>query len=177
MMQSKLFRRLTVLGVMMLAAGPLVAATTASSSGLALGARYHADHTVFTELPFDDGDLSYMLAYEFSEGDAYWQVAVGYCADVTGSNSVDYVATPQVNLVLKDGIWRAGVGVLFSYIRDDVTGGDWTDLYWQLLVGIRLPLGSLKLGVEAVYPFESWDDVGEFDVDDLEYNGWLGYTF
>jgi len=149
----------------------------AGSSVAAVGARYQTDHSVFTDLPFDDGDISYALAYEYDETDALWQLAVSYCPDVTGSNQVDYVITPQISLILRDGIWRAGTGVLMSYIHDEDIGGDWTDLYWQLLAGIQLPFFGLRIGAEAVYVYESWGDLGDFDSDDLEYNGWLGFEF
>lgn len=151
--------------------------SAASSSVVAAGARYHTAHSVFSDLPYDDGDLSYLLAYEYHDADAAWQLAVGYAPDVTGVDTVDYVVTPQLNLILKDNIWRAGVGILYSYIHDDIEGGDWTDLYWQLLLGIRIPLFGLQLGADAVYPFEEWDVVDEFDTDDLEYHGWLGFKF
>jgi len=152
-------------------------ALAAGSSGLSLGARSHVDHSTFVDLPYDDGDLSYGLAYEIHESAAYWQVAVLYAPDVSGVETIDYVITPQINLIMKDSFWRMGVGALGSYIRDNETGGDWTDVYWQFIAGISIPLSVFELNAQAYYPFEAWRDIGDFDTDDIEFGGWLTYFF
>jgi len=140
------------------------------------GARWHVNHTVFEELPFDDGDLSYGLAYEYHDEAAYWQLAVHYTPDA-GTNGTDYVVTPQINLIFKDRIWRLGVGALDSYVAAEDGGGDWGDVYWQLLTGLNLPLFRFQLNANAFYVFESWSDLDDFDTDDLEYGFWLTYPF
>ncbi len=48
---------------------------------LSLGARWHMDHSEFEELPFDDGDIGYLMAYEYHEGLGFWQVGVDYVKD------------------------------------------------------------------------------------------------
>ena len=144
---------------------------------LAVGVRQHVDHTTFDEYPFGEDDLSYGLAYEYHEGPAYWQIAVLYADDVTGTtNDLDFVLTPQINIVLKDAFWRLGVGGLTSYTKgDDVD--EWTDLYWQVMAGLGLPVFALDVDVMAYYPFESWGDIGDFDIDDVEFGGWISYEF
>ena len=169
---------LTLLGV----AG--TQAAESSQNGLNLGARYHANHSVFTELPYDDGDISYLLGWEMEDEDGYIQLAVDYAPSVTGADpltgieTTDYVITPQLNIGLVDNLIVGGIGILQSYISDDVTGEDWTDLYWQLRLGVRMPLGdSLKITIEAIYPFESWSDVGDLEGDDLDYGAFLTLCF
>jgi len=142
-----------------------------------IGARQHVDHPYFEVLPYDDGDLSYGLAVEWHDESAYWQLAFNYAPDVTGTNATDYVLTPQINLVFKDNIWRGGLGVLKSYIVDKETGSDWTDVYWQLLLGADLPFYGMQLSLQAFYVFEEWERLEEFDFGDLEYGAWLSYFF
>ena len=147
-------------------------------SALDAGVRYHADNSAYEDLPFGDGDLSYSLGYEYHDKNYYVQVAAGYCPDVTGTNDVDYVITPQANLFLTDGAWEAGVGILDSYISDKNDANDeWTDIYWQLILGVTFPVFNIPLGLHAFYPFERWGDIDEFDLKDIEYGATLKYSF
>ena len=151
------------------------ASFAADTQAIALGARQHAAHSIFTDLPFDD-DIGYTLAYEYHSTDAYWQFGVGYTPDPGGSNAVDYVITPQINLMAKDNFWRGGAGLAASYIETD-TDSDWTDLYFQLLLGVAIPFGAMEIDIQAIYVFEDWGELGDFDFDDLDYGAWLKYTF
>ena len=140
------------------------------------GVRRHSQHSVFKELPFDDGDLSYGIAYEHHDQNAYWQLAVAY-APQPGTNGVDFVVTPQINLIVKDRIWRAGIGVLDSYIEMEDGESDWSDVYFQFLTGIHLPVFGGQFDILAYYPFGEWGDIGDFDFDDLDYGAWLTFSF
>jgi hypothetical protein len=144
----------------------------------ALGARVQVEHSVFEELPFGDNDLTYALAYEYHEKIGYWQAAVAFTPDIDGAGSVDYAITPNLNLIFKDKIWRGGIGLLASYLDGGDDGTDWTDAYWQFILGVSVPLaGRLSLDVHSYYVFENWDALDEFDVDDLEFGGWLSFSF
>jgi hypothetical protein len=156
------------LGTSLLAAG---------KNSIGIGGRYQVDHSAFEELPFDDGDISYGVNYEYQEDAAFWQLGVLYTPEVGGTNSADYVVTPQINLMLKDDIWRGGIGALMSYIKDDNGEDDWTDLYWQLHLGVAIPIGPLSLTALAHYVFEDYGEIKDFDFDDLEYGAWLSYQF
>lgn len=175
LLRSILFHRSGVIAASFLLISTVLG--LASGSVISAGTRYHINHSIFEELPFDDGDFSYCLAYEYHEDAGYWQIGVDYAPDVTGAESTDYVITPQINLVFKDGIWLGGVGALRSYINDETAGGDWIDLYWQLLLGVQLPLFGLKVDLQTYYTFEEWDKVDEFDTDDLEFGVWLNFSF
>lgn len=142
-----------------------------------VGGRYHTDHSTFEELPFGSDDAGYGLVYEYHDVAAFWQIAVTYAPEVTGTNGVDSVITPQLNLILKDSWLRAGAGVLGSYMRWDEGGSDWTDLYWQLLLGIGIPVFSFNLNVNACYTFDRWSHLDAFDRDDIEYGAWLTLEF
>lgn len=159
----------------------LATLTQAEQSALTVGARRHVDHSSLTDLPFDDGDIGYLVAYETANAGACLQFGAEYAPDVTGtnkatgSNSVDYVVTPQINLILKDGIWRGGTGILDSYIA----GGDngkkqWSGIYWQIFLGIAVPVGGFEVGANAFYTF---DKLSRFEHKDIEYGAYLRYSF
>ena len=149
-----------------------------SSSRISAGGRFHAGHSAFDELPFDDGDVSYALAYEIHEYDAFWQIVLDYAPNISGTNSTtDTVITPQLNLIAKDGVWRGGIGILKSYLRDDDGESNWTDLYWQFILGLELRLFRLEIEAHAYYVFEKWGEVDEFDIDELEFGVWMKYAF
>jgi hypothetical protein len=150
---------------------------------ISVGVRRHVDHTIFTTLPFEEGDMSYDIALESHNDSAGWQLVFAYTPDVSGeglvnqtTQKVDRVMTPQLNLLLKDGIWRGGVGILASYLRTD-TESDWTDLYYQFTLGISLPISSFDIDISAFYTFEKWDLLEEFEFDDIELGARLRYTF
>ncbi len=149
---------------------------TNADSGISAGVRQHVTHSVFEELPFEDGDLTYTIGYEYHDKHGYWQLLVGYTPEVgieelgIDEIAVDYVITPQLNLIIQDGIFLAGTGILGSYIETE-EDSDWTDVYWQLMLGFEIPLGALRLELLAYYPFESWGEIDEFDFDDVEYGG------
>ena len=167
---------LTVMSIVVIAA-VMTGSATAGSHEWGVGGRYHVEHSEFEELPFGNGDIGYGLVYEYHDRTAYWQIALSYAPDITGTNGVDSVLTPQINLVLEDAFWRAGAGLLSSYVQRDDGGSDWTDPYWQLILGIGLPLFSLDLDVHAYYTLESWSDIDQFDPDDIEYGAWLTFAF
>ena len=148
------------------------------TSALDAGVRYHKDHSVFEALPFGDGDLSYSLGYEYHTKDYYLQLAGDYCPDVTGTNDVKFVATPEANVFITDGLWEAGVGILDSYISDNNDTNDkWTSVYWQLILGVTFPVYKIPVGLHVFYPFEKWGDINEFDIKDIEYGATLKYSF
>ncbi len=145
-----------------------------AQSAVGLGIRSHVLHTEFEEYPFDDGDLSYIAGYEYHDNNGYWQLLVGYTPDVGDGTVVDSIITPQLNLLIQDGIWLAGVGVLGSYV-ETTEDSDWTDVYWQVMLGLELPLPIFKLDILAYYPFESWSTFGDFDTDDIEFGAFARF--
>ena len=153
-------------------------AAKSTHSALDAGLRYHKDHSVFEELPFGDGDLSYSLGYEYHTSDYYLQLAADYCPDATGTNDIKFVATPQANIFVTDGPWEAGLGILDSYISDDNDATEkWTSIYWQLILGVTFPVFKFPVRLQALYPFESWGDISDFKFKDVEYGAALKYSF
>ena len=154
-----------------------VSATQAGSrngSRIGAGARYHPGHDTEMALPYDN-DTSYGIVYEYHEGDAYWQFAVSY-ADSMGSNEVDYVITPEINLLLSDNMWRGGMGVLAGYVESGATS-DWSDVFYQFVLGFQIPVGPLSMDILAYYVFDDFGEIGEFEFDELEVGAWLTYKF
>jgi hypothetical protein len=157
---------------------PLFAnAGNSPNSAVGLGARWHVQHSAFEDLPFEDGDLTYTLGYEYHDKAGYWQLLLGYTPEVGEGDLVDYVITPQLNLIIQDRIFLAGTGILGSYVESKDEGGDWTSVYWQFMLGFEIPLGAVKLEILAYYPFEGFSDLDEFDFSDIEYGGSLKYYF
>lgn len=157
----------------------LLFATAAQAAGksqqrIGGNVRYHAGQDTPVAAPFDD-DVSYGVVYEYQEGGTFWQFAVSY-ADSMGSNDVDYVITPEINLMVSDGAWRGGAGVLASHISAE-SGSDWSDIYYQFILGLDIPLGALALSVQAYYVFDDFDGLSEFDFDEIEVSGTLMYRF
>ncbi len=167
------------LAVLLLAVGQAYS----QQHALTLGGRYHARHTSYTELPYDKGDLSAVVGYEYHESMAFWQLLVGYTPKVSEGDDgrglgVDGVITPQINLVFKENSWVGGVGALASFIQfDDEELDDWTDVYWQVMFGYQIPLPAFRVELMLYYPFETWSEFGEFDTRDLEYGLMLRRMF
>ncbi len=154
-----------------------------ASHALTAGARYHRLHSEYLELPFDNGDISYLLGYEYHEGTAFWQLLVGYAPDISEGKDgrgagINAVITPQINLLFKDRNWLGGVGVLASYVEaDESDANDWTDVYWQLMFGFQIPLPAIDIEVMAYYPFEKWNTLRDFDAGDIEYGLLFKFKF
>ena len=151
-----------------------------SPNSLSVGGRYHTENTVFTDLPYGNADLSYGLAYTFAEEHVGLKLGADFAPDVSGTrdaphtNKTDYVITPQADIIIKDGIFRGGVGILTSYIRDDKGEGDWLSLYWQMMLGLCIPLGkNLSVEGNVYYVLESWDKIVNFRPKEIEYGLWL----
>ena len=155
-----------------------------SPHSLSIDGRYHKENTAFTDLPYDNADISYGLAYTFSEEHAAIQLGVDFAPNVNGTrdaphtNKTDYVITPQVNLIVKDRIFRGGVGILTSYIQDNNDEGDWMDIYWQMMLGLCIPLGkNFSVEGNVYYVMERWDKIVDFQPKELEYGLRLNYNF
>lgn len=156
----------------------VVASGAAGPGGVSVGARRHVDHTAFDDLPFGGGDLSFSAAYEHHENVGYWQLGISYAPDLTGEPASDYALTPQANLIFKDKFWRGGLGILGSYIRDNAGNSDWTDLYWQFIVGAHLPaLIGLQIETYTYYVFEEWKELDEYELKDMEFGVSLNFPF
>jgi len=143
-----------------------------SPTRLVTGARFNAGHSAFLDRPFD-GDWSYGVAYEYHEQQAYFQLGLQYAPKVSRNDTpygpaIDAVWTPEFNLVFTDNTWRYGLGILNSQIRTD-EGGDWTGVYWQFLLGVSLGGGgSFTVDLTAYYVFDKWNDLSEFEFDDID---------
>lgn len=84
-----------------------------------VGIRYHSQHDKFADLPFGNGDISYGIGMEWHEDIAYWHIGAEFQPDPGRFEDIDFVITPSINLILKDGIWRGGVGALSNYAKRD----------------------------------------------------------
>ncbi len=169
---------------------PLCAAAQQSHSSLSAGGYFHTEHSAFTDLPFGNGDVSYLLAYEYAERIALWQLGLGFAPEVSGTRDsdsneegaeqvkTDLVVTPQLNLLFKDRCFLGGTGILGSYVRDEDGDGDWIGPYWQLMLGLNFELGnSFSIGANAHYVMKSWDKIIDFKFGDIEYSALLSYRF
>lgn len=153
---------------------------SATAAGvLGVGGRYHQEHSTFLALPYAEGDLSYGLVYEIHEQDtSVLQLGCSVTPEFDKAADMDYAVTPELNLMMKDRMFQGGVGILSSYLSRSAGDSEWMDLYWQLLLGVRVDL-SKKVSVQlnGSYVFESWGDLGDFDVGDIEGVAYIGYAF
>ena len=54
---------------------------------------------------------------------------------------------------------------------------DWTDLYYQFILGLGVPVGMFSLDAHALYAFDKWDNLEEFSMSNIEFGVWLSYSF
>lgn len=150
-------------------------AMAASAQVVDLGARYHMKHSEFEALPYAEGDMTYGVGYEIHEENALLQFVCGYTPEFADHKDLNYGITPEANLLLKDGMLQGGLGILSTYTQGD---GEWTDMYWQWVLGVNVPLGNrFSLQANAYYVFEDWGSLGGFEFSDIEFGGYLGYKF
>jgi len=163
--------------VYLLAAGSL----QATMNYYTAGARYHTTHTRYEEYPFGRADITWQGGVEFHEGIGYWQLLVGYTPSVKQDPEselpeIDSIITPQLNLILEDQGWLAGVGILSSYIKDEIES-DWTKIYWQTMIGYQFRMQHFTLDVMGLYPFDSWSNISDFRFDNMEFSVMLKRRF
>lgn len=147
------------------------------SHNLGIGMRFHKEHSNFESLPFSNGDKSYTISYEYHEGIGYWLLGVGFTPDLKEDESVEKIITPQLSLIIKDRIYRAGVGILKSYISDKDKILEDTDIYYQFSLGLSIPMFSkFSIDVSSLYAFEKWGDI-KFKFEDVDYSVIINFTF
>lgn len=122
---------------------------------ISIGAKSHFDYANFDKMPIEEEDFSYLMFYEMHNDFAYWQLG-GSFTPGPDDDRFDHIITPQINLIAKDKIFRVGLGALASNVKID-GDSDWTDLYWQAIFGIGIPLGE-HFGIDLYghYIFKSW---------------------
>ncbi len=171
--------RIIRLAALLVVGFALVSPALALQQGLSFQFRQYDTHKEFEDRPFVDGDLGYGLAYEIRDVYGSWQLGALYTPDAGEDNTYDYAVTPFLNLIIKDRIFLAGLGIQKDYLpKTDTTSDDWTPLYWDLMLGLEIPIGrSLALTGMAVYDFERWGDIGKFGFDDVEFAAALTLLF
>lgn len=170
---KKLF--LLVAATMLIATSLTQAQTVINAAGI--GARFYQGSASFTNQPFSDGDIAYNICYEYRENKnpAFWQVVLGYAPNVD-NEQVDSVITPELNLMFEEDHFRAGVGILDSFINYKDIGND-SLFYYHLSFGVKQDLGNLCLALDTLYAFDDWGNLGDFDFADIEYGAWITYKF
>ncbi len=155
----------------------LATALAAPATELAVQVKKHAAHGEFSERPYGKDDISYGAFFELSEGLAAWRLGASYVSGASGFGEADSVITPEITLLAQDGAWEGGISTLIDYV--DANGDtDWGDIYFQLQLGLRLPvLKRASLGINAYYPFEKFGELGKFDFGDLDYGLSLRFGF
>lgn len=148
---------------------------------LSFTGRMHREHSAIESMPYGDSDLGWLLAYELHEGIGFWQAGVEFSDSPSKNQLIDYVLTPQLNLILKDRIYRAGLGIRWNYLKSgdpDTEESTWSDLLWQFTIGLSYPVWNrLELGAYSYYVFEEWSELGEFDFEDIEFGIAISYRF
>jgi hypothetical protein len=158
----------------------LVVAQVSSAQGTArtwgFGIRQHAEQPDFPGMSFGD-ELSYGLSLTAADKSGYWQAGILYTPEIESIPDADYAITPEVNLVLAENSWRMGIGGARTYVSSDTDSG-WRDFFWQAILGFGLPgFGMGTLEARAIYVFDGFDNIGDFDTSNLEYAIWMGIPF
>jgi hypothetical protein len=149
---------------------------TSATSKIAVGVRLYDEFPGLKNFPVEKDDLGYELMYEYHEGIGYWQLGAVYMP-APDDDRFDYLVSPQINLILKDRIYRIGTGALKTYVKTD-DDEYWTDLHWQMILGLGLPLGDhLSIDVYAHYVFKSWKDFTDTDMAAIDYSALLSVSF
>lgn len=150
---------------------------TVHARDLAVMVKQHTNHTRFDDRPFGNGDLSYGAFLEFFDGPSGWRLGAMYTPEVTGDLNIDTVITPEITLLLQDGLWEAGISALIDYLDDGEDTG-WGDVYYQFQLGLNFSLGkSMSVGAHALYPFDSFRNIGDFRFRNLDYAAVLRFRF
>jgi len=146
-------------------------------ANVALGIKKHTAHRNFEARPFGNDDFSYGAFLEFMEGPAGWRLGAMYASGLSGPGEVDSVITPELTLLIQDGIWEAGISILRDYIDTGVETG-WDRIYYQVSLGANLPVGPrASIGIHAFYPMEKLSNISDFSFRDLDYGMVLRLRF
>lgn len=142
---------------------------------LAIGARYHFDYKDLEDIPVQEEDLSYHIFYEVHNDFAFWQIGSSFTPG-PDDDRFDQIITPQLNLIIKDRIYRLGIGAMISSvsINDE---SDWSSVYWQGIFGFGIPLGPIGIDLMGHYVFESWSKPHEPATDAPEISLTITYDF
>ena len=91
----------------------------------------------------------------------------------------NYVLTPQINLIFKESICCAGLGILWDYTVSHLPDIDdkWSSPYWQLIIGIHIPFSTrMGLTINSYYVFEKWNKLKNLYVKDIEFGALLNFN-
>jgi hypothetical protein len=148
----------------------LMSSTLFADMAVSVLVKEHEDRTGnFAERPYGQDDRSYGLFLDLFEGVGGWRLGASYSDEVTGVPGIDTVITPEVGLIVMDGIWETGISVLMDYVDADGET-DWGDVYFQTQLGLNLPItGAVLIGLHAFYPMESASDLFDIGFSDLDY--------
>jgi len=136
---------------------------------VAIMAKKHTTHKEFDRRPYGNDDISYGAFLEFMEGPAGWRLGAMYATDLSGTYDADSVITPELTLLLQDGIWETGISILRDYLDSDEKSG-WDKLYYQVQLGVNLPVGpNASVGIAAFYTLEKLSKITDFSFGDLDY--------
>jgi hypothetical protein len=166
--------------MLVLTAAVITYAEAPLSHMVGVGARYHQESSVYPDLPYGDGDISYLISYELHDtgSDYALQFALDFANDFSkdGTEEIDYTITPQMNIILKDKIWRGGLGMLYPYVKDEA-GTDWGDLYYQVFAGLGHRVNNIEGTILAYYPFDSFGDFSDFETSEIEFGVFVSFAF
>jgi hypothetical protein len=148
------------------------------------GARLYGGHSAFDDLPFSQGDIGYVVGVEYPDSSGLLQMLLTYAPSLDGEKwrelereqVVDYVVTPEISMLAVDAGWRAGAGLMSSYIVTE-QDEEWTSLYYQFQMGYALGRDRLKLSAKADYTFEGIGELKDFDFSDIDFSLLLHLSF
>lgn len=181
-MHIRFARHLGILAAAFLLAAPASSPAQVKQwfSSASAGIIQHSEHPAGFEYPFSNGDLSYPVAYEYHEGNSYWQIGAVFSPHVSATSTVgsaQSVISPQLSLVYTWPRVFAGIGITKHYVKYE-NMSQWSSLFWHAQVGVRLPVTDVfELRAAGYYQFRNLGDLGDFDLRELEWGVSVAYAF
>lgn len=136
---------------------------------LGAGVRYNAAASDIGD--FDSDGLSYLISYQFVPADLFKLEADVEImpSSLTGTETA---FVPQVYAIL-GGTLYAGLGIGIAYMDGEFAD----DPVYNIRLGVDIPLGAIHIDINANYRFTDFDQVSDFESDNIQV-GLLGrYEF
>ncbi len=150
-------------------------ASSSSKPELGLGVRYNSIAEDVFETGLESDYYSYVVSLRHSmNSGTNTEFSVDY---YSGEGDVEQIIRPSLAF-LWGGDMHFGTGASMAYVRHAETGGEWSDLVYQVQGGVRFPLGrSLKLNLDAFYFMQSLGDIGDIRFDNLTFSARIFFSY
>lgn len=149
------------------------------TTGIGIGAHYHAALSDIEHTDFDGSHLSYLTGMKF-KSNSQWTIdaVIEY---YPGKDDISYILSPRITLLYGKGFYF-GTGIEKKYVKLESGESNWNDETYLAQAGFEVPFGSSNtLNIDAYYGLEKLSDVtdiiSDFDSDNLTFGISLYHYF